>query len=470
MKRQERFILILILALLLVEFFLVVEIPFFWDAGSKAGRAKWILDHNFTALIVPAEINSGHPPLWITSIALMWKMFGYGLWPVRLLMIAVNFGVCYQVVQLAKRFFPQGMSLSFVFLILLEPTVLAQTTSMNNDMLLLFFTLLGFNMLLRNSWQWFAVALTGLLLTNLRGIYCFVAIAAIHFMLTRRELLLFHKKMVLSYLLALIPFAVFLYYQYQALGWMLIAPSGSYSEHREVAGSQLVLKNMVAFAKCMLEFGRIFLLLILAWLLWPFFRRKRKLDNPSQILLIATLSLTAIFMLGFIPFSNPFGPRYLMICFILNTVLVLRLIFVNDALKKFRKALVATVVVIFVSGQFWVYPATISQAWDSTLLHTRYFALEKQMLNYLSDAGIPNDEVGTFLPLNNRQITTAGEHPEFNPHFANPNLKNSKYILYSNIENTIKDNDLETLRRDWIAEKHFSSLGVFIVLYKSPNH
>ena len=257
MNRNEKIIILLFSIFLFAEFFLLIDLPFFWDAISKSQRADWIYTTNFSSLIVPTVINSGHPPLWITSIAVFWAIFGKLLWPARLLLLLVNLGVFYQLLVLARTHFIETVSIFLVLLVFIEPTLIAHTTMLNNDMMLLFFTLLGINSLFTNRYWFYTIALVGLLMTNLRGIYCFIALSGIHLWLNKASLLVFERKMLRAYLIGILTFIAFAFYQYSQIGWFIITENEGFSKHREVTEVTRVLKNIAAFIKNLLEFGRL---------------------------------------------------------------------------------------------------------------------------------------------------------------------------------------------------------------------
>ena len=471
MNRTEKIVLSIAALVLLLEFFLLMDLPFFWDGVSKAYRANWIFEHNFASLIVPTKFNSGHPPLWIASIAVFWTVFGKSIWAARLLLLLVNLGAFYQLFLLCKKSFVPGVSMVFILLVALDPTLIAQTTILNNDMLLLFFILLGLNSLLNEKWGWYTIALTGLLLTNLRGIYCTVAFGIIHVLFVRYASLAFEKKMLRAYAIALTVFLGFLWAQYSELGWVLISKNKNYAGHREAAGFARIAKNAAAYVKNILDFGRVFLWIPLGLMLLVIFRNKnKKLSLRSKRIFIALMVFTGVFFFGFVPFSNPMGPRYLMICFILGAILFVNLLFSSTLKKQFRKGLLAVIALAFITGHFWIYPATISQGWDSSLAYLNYFSVEKEMLTYLSEENIPLDQVGTHLPLNSRNMATEVSDRKLNPPFAKPDLDANPYFLFSNIENKTKDDGVAILRSQWIEVATFSRLGVFLTLYKNPDH
>ncbi len=199
-----------------------------------------------------------------------------------------------------------------------------------------------------------------------------------------------------------------------------------------------------------------------------FKNKNRQLSRSSKRIIIALTVFTVIFFLGFVPFSNPMGPRYLMICFILAYILFINLLFNSHLKESLRKGLVALIVLAFVTGHFWIYPATISQGWDSSLAYLNYFSEEKKMLTYISEENIPNDEIGTHLPLNSKYLATVGATEKFDPYFAVPDLNTNKYFLFSNIENRTKDDGIKILRTKWKEIVTYSRMGVFLTLYENP--
>jgi 4-amino-4-deoxy-L-arabinose transferase-like glycosyltransferase len=470
MNKQEKIIILLFSIFLLVDFFIFQDLPFFGDAVSKSQRADWIFSNHFSTLIIPTELNSGHPPLWITSIALFWSVFGKTIWSARMLLMLVNFGVFYQILVLAKNAFRKDVSIYLVLLILIEPTLIAQTTSLNNDMLLLFFTLLGINSLFKNRDWLYTIALVGLLLTNLRGIYTSIALILIHIWLCKTELLTYNKKMIKAYVIGFTSFFGFMFYQYSELGWFLITKNEGFSEHRKLSGLSRILKNSAAYIKNLLDFGRLVVWIPLFFFVIKFVKLKSfKTEKESAKLLIALVVFTTVFFLGFVPFSNPFGPRYMLVCYILANVLFINLLFQFVLKKNIVKAVISIVVIAFVTGHFWIYPSTIAQGWDSSLAYLNYFPQEKKMFQYLEENDIPKPSIGTNLYLNSRWISNLTEPPKEEDRFISLDLERNEYILFSNLENRTEDEDIITLNNSWIEVKTCSQLGVFLTLYKNPN-
>lgn len=465
MKKHLPFLVIIFL--LLIAFFLLGDTPAFWDARSKFGRANWLYQNDFASLVVPTEYNSGHPPLWIWSIALFWKVFGKAIWSARLLLLIVNIGVFYQLLQLGKKVFATYVPYLAIVLVCVEPTLVGQTTMLNNDMLLLFFTLLGLNSLLNNRWILYAIALTGILFSNLRGMYIALAFILIHFSYVRYKLLSFKKSMLKSYVIATGLLGLFFMYQYQELGWIIITKSKVYAGHREPVGVAHILKNTAAFIKNLLDFGRVFIWVPLALLLLKSLKNSKiRMDRSSLLILIPLLIFSMVFFIGMVPFSNPMGPRYLMICFLLAIFLFLNLIFNYDLSKKLRNGILGIAALGLLTGHLWVYPATISQGWDSSLAYLRYFDLEEQMIDYIKNESLNSQEIGTHLSFNNRWSNYARDQKDTDLLFAKADIATNSYYLFSNIENTTKDEEIKELEEKWTLLQEYCDMGVFMKLYK----
>lgn len=466
MTSRERTIFYIGILILLIEYFFLKDIPAFWDAKSKFLRAGWLYDENFKQLVVPTEYNSGHPPLWIWSIAIFWKILGKSIWSARLLLLIVNVGVFYQVIMLFKKTIISKAPALLLMLLFIEPTLIAQTTSLNNDMLLLFFTLLALNSLLKNNWIWYAIGITGLLFTNLRGIYISIALIFIHMLYIRYSIIESKRKLYYSYGVALSIFVTFLIYQYQELGWILITKNESYSQHRESTTVFNAFKNSIAFVKNLLEYGRFVIWIPLLFLLFKHYKVNKKVGKQILVSLIPLFLFLCIFFIGMVPFSNPMGPRYLMICNLLAILLFFNLLYASAYTLRKKRITMYVVVIAFITGHFWIYPATIAQGWDSSLAHLRYFNLENKMLEYIKEENIPSNTVGTNLPMHDRWIAYAKEKPSKDSNFASPDLTENNYYLFSNIENKTQDEDILELKNEWEVVKEYSSMGVYLVLYK----
>lgn len=453
-------------ACLLVIFAIMFrDLPFFWDAISKSVRANWIYENDLKQLIVPTNFNSGHPPLWISLVAIAWTYLGKSLLSVRLLLLLVNLAVFWQIIVLCKNNFVKGVSAIAALLVCLEPTLLAQTTSLNNDMLLLFFTLFALNSLINKKPFLFTLALMGLLFTNLRGIYLFSAILIIHLIYVRFQFISNNKSLYIAYILSALSFGIFCVLQYQTLGWFLITENTNYNPHRQPAEVKSIGINTIIYIKSFLEYGRFVIFLVLIPVVYNYLKNKTIRNSNVDKIGIAFLVISGVLFLGMVPFSNPMGDRYFMVCYMLAIILMINLLVLQQI--RYKKLIFSGVFVCFISGHFWIYPATISQSWDSSLAYLRYYSLEEKMENYIQENGLQTNEIGTRIRLNERDFSALQVVPD-DRKYAHFDLKTNAYILLSNIENYTKDDELFEVQNNWQLITRFSDFGVFISLYKNP--
>ena len=461
-KKIHNYLFLLLSILVILQYFLFIDLPFFWDAVSKSERASWIYDHNFSQFIVPIEINSGHPPLWITLLATLWALLGKTIWVSRLLLLLINIGVVYQILIFCKENFINTVSILFIFLVILEPTLIAQSTILNNDMLLLFFTLLAINSLIGSRSFLFGLALTGLLFTNLRGIYIFIAIGIIHIFFYRNQLVEKLKNSSYCYVFPIVLFGIFCFYQYKALGWFIVNQNADFNSHRKIVGLKQILINILVFAKSFLEYGRIFLFIFFIPLAYKYAKSKAHQNLKINRLLVMFIVFAIILFLGTVFFSNPFGDRYFMICFIISILATMNLLnhYKNDIIRN----VVLVLIVGFITGHFWVYPPTKAQAWDSSLAYLNIYDVERKMETSIDSLKIPRNKIGTRIPLNTRNYSSFSEMAP-SDYYSDFDIDFNHYILLSNIENETKDHEFNHIRYNWKLLKCYSNKGVFMSLY-----
>src|SRR5690606_8166834 len=170
-------------------------------------------------------------------------------------------GVFWQLTRFLRDHKMSAVPYLALIIVFLEPTLLAQTTIINNDMMLLFFTLLGLNSIYRNDKIFYSIALTGVLFSNVRGVSIFASLFLIDFLFYWFKLKKNKQDFLwVSYIFPFLIFGLFLIYHYQILGWILKRPG---HQHREIAEAMGIIKNLASIAKSVLENGRIFFFAVL---------------------------------------------------------------------------------------------------------------------------------------------------------------------------------------------------------------
>jgi len=463
---------IIIILFFLIEYLFLKQTPFFWDAVSKSYRANWFFNDNFNQLVLPTALNTGHPPLWPLMLSVWWKIFGMTLVSSRFLLLIINILVGFQIITLIDKTIGLRFkySLIIVLIVFLEPTLIAQTTILNNDMLMLLFTILAFNIIAfsnENKQLLLTIALIGLLFANLRGMLIFIGLIIIQRLFSFYELDISNKKNnIYPYVISSIIFVIFLTYQYSILGWIIKSPTSI--AHRSLVGFELIIKNIFSIVRNMMDYGRAVIMVLTVILAFRYLKKYKLSDHIiiSKLIisfLVFSIGLSIFFMF----FSNPIGHRYYLISYILVVILFLMLInvFYNFRYQKYFWSLI---LVSFISGHFWIYPSTISQGWDSSLIYLNYFEGRDNIVRYIEKNNINKADVGTNLGLNNIVYSDLKNiEVELVP-YADLDLRKNKYVILSNIENSTDNEDIITLKNEWVLLQNFERFGVYVSLYKNP--
>jgi hypothetical protein len=161
------------------------------------------------------------------------------------------------------------------------------------------------------------------------------------------------------------------------------------------------------------------------------------------------------------------GDRYIIVLFIVFTVLISYLLFEKTSKKKAKYIIFSILLAGLLSGNFWVYPDHIAKGWDAILAHVPYYFLRPKMLQYIDDQKIPIENIGIEEPndVNLKYIDLSDD----NRKFPRKNFQKHKYILYSNIYNMFTDDELKELKGNWIILKEYKLVQVRMTLYKKPD-
>ncbi|MDO6802639.1 hypothetical protein Q4595_09275 [Wenyingzhuangia sp. 1_MG-2023] len=450
----------------IVVFLATYKIPFFWDAISKSERATWFFEHHFSQWVIPTELNSGHPPLWTLLLAFSWTLFGRTLLVSRALLLLLNLAVVYQMQLLVKKYSDNGIPKYAYLLLLIEPTYLAQSTILNNDVLLLLMCFLAFNNIFKNR-VIYSLALTGILFCNLRGILFFggfvlfdVLVQVFGWIKVKN-----YKKSIYALVVPLLCFGTFLVYQYHQLGWVFKSPSKNWSDQRELVGVFQLLKNGISLVWVFADFGR-FLFWILALLSGVVCIQKKIQINVKIKRLILFWICLLVCNVTMIFSSNPIGHRYFMFLYLIGLLITLHLIFTVFSTKKAKLASFS-IGILLISGHFWIYPETISQGWDSSLAYLSYFEVKEKMYHYVLEQNLPVTEVGT--KTRNPSVYIAYlRNEEQETYTYCSKISEVEYFVHSNIENSTKDEEIAILHNQWVLLQEYQKGGVFIRLYQAP--
>ncbi len=433
--------------------FVVKDNNIFWDNLLQASKsAHFYLENNFNQLLVPASIDAGHPPLFGIYLALIFKTFGKTLAIAHFAMLPFLLGIVWQVVRLVS-YFTTVHRLPILFLIFSNPILLGQSTLVSADIVLLFFFLLALNgVLYLEKWP-IVLGTIGLGWISIRGIFSIVALVAIHFYL--------HKK--IRFLMIFIPvlFTGLAYYGFHFLetGWWLSTTSENWSHHRGLVDLKGLIKNVAVLGWRMLDYG-----MVVLWIgsVILFFKNRQFLKSgQNRLLFLIPICLLLCYSPALLLFQNPIGHRYVLPFHIVFTILVG--IWLTQS-SWYKKWMIVLMVLIQLSGNFWVYPKKIAQGWDASLAHLPYHTLMKEMKNYIDEQHLDYQSIGTEFPnVGSRKFIELNKELDG---FPQKDFEKNDYILYSNVFNDFSDEQIDDLEKNWIVKKELHKRQVYIILYK----
>jgi len=135
----------------------LLRLPYFWDEAGYYIPAA--LDFYRSWLLVPATtLPTGHTPLVMIYLGLVWQLFGYSVWAARGAMTLIAAAMVISLYVLGRRVASREIAAWSALLLALSPLFFAQTTLAHLDLTAALFTALGVLSLLGDQFWLFALA------------------------------------------------------------------------------------------------------------------------------------------------------------------------------------------------------------------------------------------------------------------------------------------------------------------------
>ena len=460
-----------ILALLIFTLlnFISFRYFFFWDTVQLASHhAHFYYDNHFSSFFLPNDIDSGHPPFFGMSLALLWSLFGRTLWVSHLFMLPFLWGIIWQIKGLVEKLFQKKFQSAAFVLLLLQPTFLGQAVLVSPDVVLYCCMLLLLNSHLEGNRKKLAVAIIGLSMISMRGwmvAFVFYLFEALYCFITQKKFTLLVRLLV-PYIPGAIIAIGFLLYHYLAKGWIGYHDDSPWAGSFERVNFTGIIYNIGLYVWRLIDFGMISVFATL-FILLLFYRtsvlKRQNLQKIGLLFIIMAVLLPSSMLLH----KYLMAHRYLLPVLFLALLVTVYLVFEITPISDLKKQLIGGVLAIsLIGGHFIVYPDTIAQAWDSSLAHVPYYALRKQALHYMAEQNIPIAKTGTFFPnlSSPRSIDLLADTTRF----AKFDTVQNAYVFYSNVFNDITDEQYTTLWTKWEAVKTFEKRRVKIVIFQHP--
>jgi hypothetical protein len=445
--------------------------PFFWDTIQLGSvHASWFYENHFSNFILPQWMDSGHPPFLGILLALAWTVFGKSLFVSHAIMLPFLFMIIYQTGRLTEKLFPPSYLFAANALLLFEATLLAQSTLISPDVILIAFFIYSLNATFSMKRWHLALALLVLSMLSMRGMMC----CALIFVLNVYQFLNGYEQKknagaILNALAPFVPGAVaalcFLAYHFEQTGWIGYHPASPWAEAFERPGWRGFFFNLFVLGWRLGDFGKIFVWIVLAFCFIWIFRKKAGTiqSHPGNWLLFLAIASIAILGVPLMFFKNLLAHRYLLPAYFSVNLLTLHLLF-----RLFRRARAKMVIFFLVvgelTGHFWVYPKGIAMGWDSTLAYLPYFSMRQECIDWLNAHQVVDSVVGTGFPNEScyKYTNLRGE----GPCFSNYNLQTNEYVFYSNVFNDFSKKEIENLYNNWQPELSLHRGAVDMVIFR----
>lgn len=444
-------------------FFLSKDIGIFWDNVlfvSKIGG--YLYDNGINALPLPELMDPAKPPTFSVMHAIAWKLLGRELWVSHLVQLPFMFFLLTQVYKLASYFLKEDFFIwSSIMLLLIEPTVSAQLVLVSPEIIQVSLFLLAINSILYRENKLLLAAIILLSIFSYRAMMLSLGVLFFDFTYTvfitnSLSVLKFIKSKWYTYLIGVTPAFIYLLWRYFFIGWIYTSPNSPWIEYYGIIDLNGFIRNIAVFIFRFIDFGRGIIIFVALAIIIKYKVLEKKLLTLFLIFISASLVVGIISILS----KNPMGHRYFVSSFVVLPVIIVYLI---EAYSKNKKTLILIVALVYIGGNFMIYPKHISQGWDASLAFVPYFELRDNAIDYLDKHQIPISKTATFFPNINKVSDVSMNRDKRS--FVSFSSK-EEYVLYSNVYN-LSDEELESLESDYLLLKTFKKGMVEVDVYKN---
>lgn len=463
----------------LLLFVITCQFPFFWDTIQLASaHAHYFFETDFQSIILPNELDSGHIPFLGFYLGIIWKVFGKTLFVSHLAMLPFIMGIVYQSLLLTKSLFKERWQFKAALLLVCDATLLAQSTMVSPDVLLVFSFLTAMNCLIAGKRKLLSVAFLGLALSSMRGMMCVAAYFLMEVTLLMADdpmkvskyyfIQMFKKVLHLlkAYYLCIIVASAFLFWHYMKTGWIGYHKTMPWYPLFQPVGLQGIIRNIGILGWRLMDFGRLFMWISGLLCFIHFIRNKPLITRNLRSLLILTVCTFLALAHAVIFHKNLSGHRYLIPIYLMFSLSVSYYVFEVSNRERWKKFFFWFVLLGSLTGNLWVYPDRIAKGWDSTLGYLPYFHLRSEMISFMKENKISFDKTGTGFPNNGSFEFTDLSGSTLT--FDTINLSKNHYVFYSNVYNDFDDQQLNELKQKWQIIKEVHIFPVRVTLYKNP--
>lgn len=455
---------------ILILFALSANHILYGDTAQFASRwPQFFYKDSFRHILLPNQIDSGHPPAFGIYLAALWKLFGVSLLVDHLAMLPFVVMIVYQVIRLGQLLFPQDKTYSWWIsaVILTECSLLGQITMVSPDIIVVAGFFLAINAILADKKILLTLTIILFSIISMRAMMVSVAVylfsLAYYYKNGKQGFIPFAFKRVLYFIPGASLAVAWFVYHYVKKGWIGYHEDSPWAGAFVLVGIKGILFNLGILAWRIMDLGKIltvfaFLGLAILWLKREKYREK---DRRLTALWVLWLSLVVILALPLCFYDNLLAHRYLMPLYFSMSILTIYLLHKINLQKSTLWMVFVALILCQLSGSFWNYPRNISQGWDCTLALWPYYDMRQDFTDYINRHQLPRNEiagVGSDFDLTLQGDTTA-YLSIFEPDSAT-------YLWYSNVTGGPANNHFEKYMKSWVVLKREKRGHVEMILFK----
>ncbi len=448
---------------------------FFFDTIQlSSSHALHYYNTGFSQLLLPDNIDSGHPPVMGMALAALWKLFGMKLWVGHLFIFFWVVMLIWQTQRLISIWFEGRMASLISLVLLLDATTLAQSVLVSPDVILMACFVAALRYVILNNRVKLLLVVLPLTLISMRGMATAFALFVFDVFLNYnnsstkiqigriiRNALVFAPGVVL--------FLLFFAYHYQVKGWAAYHPDSPWADcFRKIDSASQFFRNLALLGWRFLDFGRVAIWGCSGIVVYTLYKKRllrwTEFNQSERLLLIpaTVLLLFYIYSAGFhvsLVAHRYFMPLYFMVA--LAMFLAMKRIW-NE---RKRTIFSIGIICVLLSGNFWVYPERVATGWDATLAHWPYYGLRDDLMNYLTENRLSGEKIGGGFGFEGNQQKVDLQETDFS--FYPLSDPECRYVVYSNLSN-LPDESIDEIVSSgrWSLVKRFEKGAVFISLYK----
>lgn len=457
--------------LLLTAFFAILmfnsqENIFFGDMVQFGSRhPHFFFENDFNSFWLPNNLDSGHPPIFGMYIALCWKLFGKSLAVSHWAMFPFLVLIAFAIPELIKKYLGLSSVLIFSLIFMLEPTLRAQASLTSPDIVLIAFFLWALVLYNSSKLTVMSLVLIPMSFVSLRGmmlLFAFYLAICVHQYINNKKLV---WKEFIKYTFVFLPAVMICFYwlimHYNLTGWIGFHNDSPWASSFQSVGLLQIVKNFALMIWRFIDFGRVGMFLICIISILYSIKSNIKIQEKQRFPVILFCSLLLIYSVNTLFADGLVGHRYYLPIYLISLLITFQ--FLENLPVKFNKVSQFIILLCFFFGSILIYPSKIAMGWDATPAHRPYFELREDVIQFLDEHKIKINNVAAGFPtLDSREILELNGDTS---RFQSYHLKNTEYILCSNIFNYPDDLQDSLMKKEIVFEKEKS--GVFMRLYKN---